>query len=142
MKSKNGIPKNIISPQIPIDKEDGIPKTNMVSPTITAAFLRFHLSSSITYATGTSSKEIADVKAAIVSSKKNKAPTKFPAGIDPNTAGKVINISGGPASGANPKAKTAGIIINPANIAILKSAIDINTAEFGMSLLHPYPNLN
>ena len=89
---------------------------------------------SINVATEHSINEIADVKAANKTSKKNTRPIKPPNWSESNTLGIVINIKEAPAFKLSfpEKAKTAGIIINPARKAIKVSMI--STCEIAFSI--------
>ena len=97
----------------------------MITPTKTVHFLRLQPSSSSNVETALSVKAIELVKAAKSTSIKNKIPAKVLSPILSNILGIVINIREGPACnafGSPPeKAKTAGMIINPAIIAIAVS---------------------
>ena len=69
---------------------------------------------------------------------KNRMPTAVPRSILANTFGIVINMSAGPAcrvSGSPPeKAKTAGMIMRPAMIAIAVSKISTFCVESSMEV--------
>ncbi|MNY22804.1 hypothetical protein D3C86_1564430 [compost metagenome] len=64
--------------------------------------------------TGTSSRDTAEVRAAIASRMKNKPPKNAPKGIAEKAAGSAIKISEGPWSGAMPNENVVGKIIRPA----------------------------
>lgn len=108
-KSKKLIPKTLID-TAPCDNADGIPRRKIVPPMIKAALCLGHLRLSITYATTTSSKEIADVIAATHRSRKNNADHIWPPGIIANTLGSVMKVSPAPALGSAPNANTVGNI--------------------------------
>ena len=78
------------------------------------------------------------MRAASSTSTKNRIPAAVPIPILANTFGKVINMRDGPAckfSGFPPeKEKTAGMIINPASIAIPVSKISICVVERSRSI--------
>ena len=77
---------------------------------------------------------MAEVKAAIINKVKNIKPNRCPEGpILARTAGIVIKVRPGPAPGSKPKAKTAGKITKPANIATDVSLTTIYLAERGIS---------
>ena len=87
----------------------------------TQAFLRLQCSSSPNVDTLVSNNEMALVKAANKNIKKNTTPTKVPIPILEKTFGNVIKVKEGPACSVDisplEKAKTAGMIISPANKA-------------------------
>ena len=89
----------------------------MVTPEITVAFLRVQLKLSIKLAIIFSNTAITVVKDANVIKTKKSVPQICPKAILIKTLGKVTKISDGPESGATPKAKQAGNIINPLIIA-------------------------
>ena len=68
--------------------------------------------------------------------KKNIAK-RLPRGIWANTCGKVINIRGGPLAGSMPKAKTAGMMARPANMAARVSKAAVLTDAMGISSSRP-----
>ena len=70
---------------------------------------------------------IADERAANITLRKNIPPRNVPPGICENIAGIVINRSEGPAPASNPKAKAAGIIMNPAIRAAIVSRKQVCT---------------
>jgi hypothetical protein len=77
---------------------------------------------------------MAEVKAAIIKSKKKMKPKICPAApILEKTAGRVIKVRPGPAPGSNPKANTAGKITRPAKIAIDVSDVTTYLATRGIS---------
>ena len=87
--------------------------------------------------TGPSSNDIDDEIDANIMLKKNAAHNKLPNGIVWNILGTVINNNDGPPVGLNPNAKTAGIIINAANIAEIVSKIAVLTAHSVISNSFP-----
>ena len=89
----------------------------MVTPEITVAFLRVQLKLSIKLAIIFSNTAITVVKDANVIKTKKSVPQICPNFILIKTLGNVTKISDGPESGATPKAKQAGNIINPLIIA-------------------------
>ena len=117
----------------PYPREDRLPRMIIMIPTITVAFLRLHFISSWKVETALSVRAMELVSAAQSTSRKNMIPTKVPIPILANTFGMVINISDGPAwrvSGSPPEnAKTAGMIIRPAIMAIAVSKISTFVVE-------------
>ena len=93
----------------------------------TVAFFRLQCSSSSKVETALSVRAMELVTAANRTRTKNRMPTAAPSPMLANTFGIVMNISAGPAcrvSGSPPeKAKTAGMIMRPAMIAIAVSKI-------------------
>ena len=111
----------------PYPSVERLPKRSITIPTITVAFRLSQPSSSSKVDTALSVNAIELVIAANSTSTKNKIPTPVPSPMLSNTFGIVININDGPAcrvSGFPPEnAKTAGIIISPAIMAIAVSKI-------------------
>ena len=64
---------------------------------------------------------------------KNKTEKKRPPGICWKTRGRVMNMRGGPLSGAMPKAKTAGRMAKPARRAAAVSSMAVMTDWWMMS---------
>ena len=83
--------------------------------------------------TGPSNMFIEELIAANNTLKKNNTISICPPGIALNIVGIVINNSGGPDAGSNPKANTAGIITKEANNAAMVSSIAVLTADLGIS---------
>ena len=77
----------------------------------------------------TSKIEIAEVRAAIKSKKKNSDPHSVPPAIWGNIVGSATKIKPGPESGLAPSAKTVAKIAIPAIIAIMVSKRIIHKAE-------------
>ena len=71
--------------------------------------------------------------AAIPARTKNMTTNTLPNGSEAKIDGMVMNNSDGPASGLNPKVKTAGKIAIPARIETVKSASMTVTAVLGIS---------
>ena len=94
----------------------------MIRPTNSVPRVRPQPNSSVNVETALSVSAIALVSAANSTRTKNRIPTALPKPISANIFGIVLNISDGPefsALGSPPeKAKTAGIIMSPASIAI------------------------
>ena len=132
-KSRNCIPIIFTNPSGPYPREERLPRIIMMTPTRTVDFLRLHFSSSWKVETALSVRAIELVSAAQSTRTKNRIPTSVPNPMLANTFGIVMNISAGPAcsvSGSPPeKAKTAGMIIRPAIIAIAVSKISTFVVE-------------
>ena len=105
----------------------------MITPIRTVDFLRPQPSSSSKVETALSVSAMELVSAANSTRRKNRIPITVPKPILANTFGMVINIREGPAcrvSGFPPeKAKTAGMIIRPAMIAMAVSKISTLRVE-------------
>ena len=103
-----------------------------------AAFFRLQPSSSWKVETALSVRAMELVSAAQRTSRKNRIPTKLPNPMLAKTFGIVINISAGPACrlSASPpeKAKTAGMIISPAIMAMAVSKISTFLVEPSMEI--------
>ncbi|MNW62038.1 hypothetical protein D3C74_401430 [compost metagenome] len=98
----------------PSDSTEGSPTIKTPSEIIHTARLRLHDRRSMKYFTGTSSKDTADVKAAIASRMKNNPPNRNPSGIAEKAAGRATKMSDGPWSGAIPNENVVGKMIRPA----------------------------
>ena len=123
----------------PNDRVHKMPKTVTITVEIMVALRLLMCFSSTKKATITSSNDIEDVNAAIVSSTKNKIAHNCPNAILWNTWGKVRNTSPGPELGAILKANTAGNMATPASTAIRVSAqITCNDIEVRFSLFLMY----
>ena len=94
------------------------PRNQTTTARIVLALNRFIFLASTSHATQGSSKEIAELHAAIETKMKKIAPISSPPGIVPNATGRLINIKPGPALGSIPwVAKTIEKIISPEIIA-------------------------
>ena len=97
---------------------DGTPIRNVAIAVAATALPRDHPHSSITYDTGTSSKAIVDVRAAIARSRKKAVPNSQPAGNSANRVGRTWNTRPGPDEGLSPAWKSAGKMMRPASSAM------------------------
>ena len=122
----------------PYPRQDKVPRAIMITPVRTVAFFLPQPSSSSKVDTALSVRAIELVTAANSTSTKNRIPTAVPNPMLANTFGIVINIRDGPAcsvSGSPPEnAKTAGMIIRPAIIAIAVSKISTFLVESSMEV--------
>ena len=137
-KSRNCIPMIFTNASGPYPRQDNVPRAIIIIPITTVDFLRLQPISSSKVETALSVSAIELVTAANNTNRKNKIPTTVPNPIFANTFGIVMNISAGPAcsvSGSPPEnAKTAGIIISPAIIAIAVSNTSTFLVESSMEL--------
>ena len=110
----------------------------MMTPMTTVDFLRFQWSSSSNVETALSVSAIELVTAANSTSTKNRMPTTVPRPMLANTFGIVMNINDGPACkvfGSPPEnAKTAGMIIRPAIMAMAVSKTSTLRVEFSIDV--------
>ena len=131
--SRTDIPIQLMKPNGPNPREEGIPMINARIKTKIQDFRRVQFNLSMIMETIVSINEIADVSAAKNTRIKNKVPITLPNLILLNTLGSVINIKPGPAlrvSGSPPEnANTAGMIIRPARKATPVSKISICLTE-------------
>ena len=137
-KSRNCIPRILKFARGPYPRQESVPSSNITIPMNTVDFLRLQCSSSSNVETALSVSAIELVTAANSTNKKNTIPIAVPKPILAKTFGMVINIREGPAcsvSGSPPEnAKTAGIIIRPAMIAIAVSKISTFSVDFSMEV--------
>ena len=110
-------------------KAAGIPATKAPIPSIVTDFFLVHLNSSIKKATGTSTIEISDVRAAIPNKIKNPVPKSTPKNISLKILGRTTKISPAPIVGSSPNANSAGNIAKPAISAINVSSNATQVAE-------------
>ena len=107
-----------------------------MNPRIITDLCLLHPSSSWNVETAHSVRAIELVSAANNTNMKNRIPISVPSPILSNTLGIVINIKDGPAFKFSifplEKANTAGIIINPAIIAIAVSNTSTFSVEFSI----------
>ncbi len=117
-KSKNVKPAILYSAQILNENTLPKPRTQASPAIIKFALARPICFASINQATQGSSREIAELHAAIETKTKNTAPISSPPGMLPKATGRLINIRPGPALGSMPGvANTIEKIINPEIIA-------------------------
>ncbi|MNN74169.1 hypothetical protein D3C81_1903390 [compost metagenome] len=114
IKSKNPLFAIFSSGTKPRDSNDGILSRKISVASIIADFFLDHPQRSIVKATGTSSKDTVEVRAAMASSTKNNPPNKEPSGMAENAAGSATNTSPGPCPASIPKEKVVGKIMRPA----------------------------
>ena len=123
------MPNILMKSRTPYPRDDALPNTIITITIKKLALPRLQCSSSMNVETLVSINETALVSAASNTSTKNSIPAPVPMPMLAKTFGNVINIREGPAcsvSGLPPeKAKTAGMIIKPANTAIPVSKISI-----------------
>src|SRR4051794_6642747 len=93
----------------------GMPKIKHAAPVVKTAFLRVHPNKSIKFATTTSTRAMADVRAVKTKRIKNVVEIKRAPGSLAKSTGNVLKTSPGPLSGANPKVKITGKIVIAAN---------------------------
>ena len=128
-KSRKFMPNILMKSRTPYPSDDALPNTIITTAIKRLALPRLQCSSSMNVETLVSISETALVSAASNTSTKNRIPAPVPMPILAKTFGNVINIREGPAfsvSGLPPeKAKTAGMIIRPARIAMPVSKISI-----------------
>ena len=128
-KLKGVLPKRWTFPIRPKERAAGIPSKKETDPIVRTVFRRDHPLSSTKYAVITSSKEIPEVTAAMISRKKKRGAKKAPPGMALNTLVRERKTSPGPWSGGSPKAKIAGKIAKPAKMAMRVSRKVIITPE-------------
>ena len=137
-KSRNCIPRILKFARGPYPRQESVPSSNITIPMITVDFLRLQCSSSSNVETALSVSAIELVTAANSTNKKNTTPIAVPNPMFAKTFGIVINIKAGPdfnVSALPPeKAKTAGMIISPAMIAIAVSKISTFSVDFSMEV--------
>jgi len=108
----------------------------MISAMMSVPFFLDQPNSSLKVETALSTSAIALVKAANSTSRKNRMPISLPAFMSAKILGMVMNIRAGPlfsVSGEPPKkAKTAGMIISPARMAMAESKISTWTVDSSM----------
>ena len=111
----------------PYPRQDRVPRTIISAPIMIVHTVRFQRNSSAKVATALSVRAMALVRAAKRTSAKKAIPIAVPNPILAKILGMVMNIREGPApsaSGSPPeKAKTAGMIIRPASMAMPVSKI-------------------
>ena len=91
------------------------------------AFRLLILNSSVRKETPTSAIDTEEVRVAKRRAPKNTMATALPIGIREKIYGKVSYTSEGPDAGSTPKAKTAGIMAQPAKIAMTMSIMVVLT---------------
>ena len=137
-KSRNCIPRILKFARGPYPRQESVPSSNITIPMNTVDFLRLQCSSSSNVETALSVSAIELVTAANSTNKKNTTPIAVPNPMFAKTFGIVINIKAGPdfnVSALPPeKAKTAGMIISPAMIAIAVSKISTFSVDFSMEV--------
>ena len=94
------------------------------------AVFRFMWNSSMQKATTTSKTEIDEVRAASSRARKKKMAMMPPSGRLLKMCGSVMNTRPGPSPGLMPKAKTAGMMAQPAIRAKSVSAIAVSMPNF------------
>ena len=126
-KSRNCIPITVMPASGPYPRQESVPRKIMTTVIKTVAFFRLQCSSSSKVDTALSVRAMELVTAANRTRRKNRIPVPVPNPMPANTFGSVMNMREGPAwrvSGSPPeKAKTAGMIMSPAMIAIAVSKI-------------------
>ena len=133
MISRMVMPAQVMKESGPNPREDGIPITRARTATKMQADFRLQWNLSRKMDTMVSIREMEEVSAAKMTSRKKAAPTAFPNCMLSNTFGSMTNIRLGPLCrilGSPPeKTKTAGITIRPARKAIAVSKISICRTE-------------
>ena len=121
-KSRNCIPRILKFASGPYPRQESVPRRIMITPIKTVDFLRLQCNSSSKVETALSVSAMELVTAANSTNKKKTIPIAVPNPMFAKTFGIVINIKAGPdfnvAALPPEKAKTAGMIISPAMIAI------------------------
>ena len=137
-KSRKFIPKILIKSSRPYPIEDALPKTIITMAISKQDLLRLQCNSSSKVETALSVSAMELVTAANSTNKKKTIPIAVPNPMFAKTFGIVINIKAGPdfnvAALPPEKAKTAGMIISPAMIAIAVSKISTFSVDFSMEV--------
>ena len=132
-KSKNCMPMIVTLDNGPYPKHESVPKPIIIIPKMIVDFFLDQCSSSWNVDTALSVNAIELVIAANNTNKKKIMPMPVPNPILANTLGIVMNIKDGPAFNVSisppEKENTAGIIINPAMIAMAVSKISTFSVE-------------
>ena len=110
-------PTRVKSDNSPKERALKIPRVQAIKPSPIAATYLFVLKDSTNQATPGSKREIAELKAAILSKIKNNLPNSKPRGIFTNAHGKVTKTRPGPEAVCKSFAKTIGNIAIPAKRA-------------------------
>ena len=125
-RSKMFLPNTFQSARTPCDKEQRPPSTQRTTRHSATAALRLRWNSSMQKATMTSSTEMDEVRAASSKARKKKMATMPPAGSWLKIYGSVVKTRPGPSPGLMPKAKTAGMMAQPAISANSVSATAVS----------------